>query len=204
MATTPTLTTELEAVNILLGSTGESPVSSLDDPSLVDVALAKSILDETSISVQTIGAHYNQEYDYPLIPDTDGFINVPANCTKIDTTGLSVAKDLVLRGSRLYDKENRTYVFDTTVTIYVDLVLLLPFDELPQYARRYITVKAARRYQARIVGSDTLFGFTQTEEQEAMITYEQAESDTEDNNILSDSYSVSSIVYRGAGRRTGY
>ena len=85
--TNPTLMTELEAVNIMLGAIGESPVSSLDDPSLVDVALAKSILDETNVALQTAGTHFNLEKNYPLTADTDGNINVPANCTKIDTVG---------------------------------------------------------------------------------------------------------------------
>ena len=201
--TNPTLMTELEAVNIMLGAIGESPVSSLDDPSLVDVALAKSILDETNVALQTAGTHFNLEKNYPLTADTDGNINVPANCTKIDAVGESVDKDLVLRGTKLYDRDERTFTFAIPTTIYVDMVLLLPFEEIPQYARRYICVKAARRFQARVVGSDTLFGFTQRDEEEALITYEQAEADTEDNNILNDSYSVSRITYRGVGRRTG-
>lgn len=199
----PTLMTELEAVNIMLGAIGESPVSSLDDPSLVDVALAKTILDETNVSVQTPGTHFNTEMDAPITADTDGFINVPINCAKIDTVGDSVDLDLVLRGTKVYDRDNRTFTFAIPTTIYVDMVLLLPFEEIPQYARRYVCVKAARRFQARVVGSDTLFGFTQRDEEEALITYEQSEAETEDNNILTDSYSVSRITYRGSGRRTG-
>jgi len=51
------------------------------------------------------------------------------------------------------------------------------------------------------MGSDTLFGFTQADESEALVTYEQQESATEDNNVLNDSYSASRIIRRGVGRR---
>lgn len=199
MSTNPT--TELEAVNIMLNAIGESPVSSLDDPSLVDVALAKSILDETNIDIQTKGTHFNTEINYPLTVDTDGNINVPANCVFIDTVGSSIDKDVVLRGTRLYDRKERTFTFDTDTTLYVNMTLIQAFNQIPQYARRYVTVKAARRFQARVMGSDTLFGFTQADESEALVTYEQQESATEDNNVLNDSYSASRIIRRGVGRR---
>ena len=196
-----TPTTELEAVNVMLSALGEAPVSSLDDPSLVDAALARSILAETSVEIQTRGLHCNTEIDYPLAPTVDGEIKLPANCAKVDTTGQSRDVDVVQRGGRLYDRGERSFT-SFKDTLYVDMVLLLSFEDVPQHVKRYITVKATRRFQARLVGSDTLAAFTAQDEQEAQIEFERTEAINEDNNLLTGSYDTYKIIARGAPRRS--
>ena len=196
-----TPTSEIEAVNVMLSAIGEAPVSSLDDPSLVDAALAQSILKETSVEIQTRGLHCNTEINFPLVPTVDGEILVPSNCARIDTTEISRDIDVVQRGNKLYDRVERSYT-SFTDTIYVEMVLLFSFEELPQHVKRYITVKATRRFQARLVGSDTLAGFTATDEQEALIEFERSEAITEDINILTDSFDTYKIISRGSPRRT--
>ena len=195
-----TPTTELEAVNVMLSALGEAPVSSLDDPTLVDASLAQSILRETSVEIQTRGLHCNTEINYPLVPNVDGEISVPANCVRIDTTDVSSGIDAVQRGSRLYDRNERSYTA-FKANLIVDMVLLFDFSELPQHVKRYITVKATRRFQARLVGSDTLAAFTAQDEQEALIEFERAESINEDSNILTDSFDTYKIISRGSPRR---
>ena len=196
-----TPTTEIEAVNVMLAAIGEAPVSSLDDPSLVDAALAQSLVKETSVDIQTRGLHCNTEINFPLIPTVDGEINVPINCVRIDTTDVSRDVDVTQRGNRLYDRIEKSYT-SFSEKLYVDMVLLLEFDELPQHVKRYITVKAARRFQARFLGSDTLAAFTNLDEQEALIEFERAEAINEDSNLLTDSYDTYKIIARGAPRRT--
>ncbi len=185
----------------MLAAIGEAPVSSLDDPSLVDAALAQSLVKETSVDIQTRGLHCNTEINFPLIPTVDGEINVPINCVRIDTTDVSRDVDVTQRGNRLYDRIEKSYT-SFSEKLYVDMVLLLEFDELPQHVKRYITVKAARRFQARFLGSDTLAAFTNLDEQEALIEFERAEAINEDSNILTDSYDTYKIIARGAPRRT--
>jgi len=198
MATTPT--TKIEAVNIMLSAIGESPVSSLDDPSLVDVSLAESILNETSIDIQSQGLHSNTEINFPITPNVNGEILVPTNCARIDTVGESRDVDVAQRGNRLYDKIKRSYT-TFSGTYYVDMVLLLEFNDLPQHVRRYITVKAARRFQGRFMGSDGLAAFTEIDEREALVAFERAEKLNEDNNVLTDNYDAFKIISRGAPRR---
>ena len=81
------------------------------------------------------------------------------------------------------------------------MVLLLDFNDLPEHVKRYVTVKSARRFQGRFMGSDTLGGFTEKDESEAMVYFEQCEAQTEDSNMLLDNYDVSKIIIRGAPRR---
>lgn len=195
MTTAVTPTTELEAVNLMLSVIGESPISSLSDVGLVDAVQARQILSEVSRAVQSKGWHFNTETDYPLSRElyTDN-INVPANCLRVDTTGPDEGTDVVQRGTRLYNRTDHTYAF--TKDLKVSMVVLLPFDELPEPARYYIAVRAARVFQARTVGSDTLYQFTAKDEQDANVAFKKAEGDTADHNILTGSTSVSRILRR--------
>jgi hypothetical protein len=198
MALTPT--SKIQAVNIMLASIGEAPVSSLDDATLADVSIAESILDETNVEIQSRGLHCNTEINYPLTPNTDGEIDLPANCVSVDTTGQSVTTDVVQRGTRLYDRGERSFT-SFSGTLFVTMVLLLEFTDLPQHVRRYITVKSARRFQNRILGSQTLSGFTQADENEALLYFEQIEAQTQDYNVLNDNFTTRKIVNRGVLRR---
>tara|TARA_Y100000593_G_scaffold42336_2_gene81147 strand:+ start:2773 stop:3384 length:612 start_codon:yes stop_codon:yes gene_type:complete len=194
-------TTQLEAVNILLGAIGEAPVSSLENTQLEDVAVAQNILNETIVDVQSTGYNFNTEYNFKINPDIDGNINVPNNTVFADVSnrGTTPHLDVVLRGERLYDRENRTFTFTDPVDL--DLILILPWPDLPQPCRRYITVKAARRFQNRVFGSDTLNGFTNTDENEALVQMEQADARSEDANILTRNWGVFRILSRNGPRR---
>ena len=194
-------TTELEAVNLMLSAIGEAPVSSLNDPSLLDASLAQEVLDQTSIAIQTRGLHCNTDLKLKLTRDVStNEINLPTNTAKVDSSDVSAHRDVVQRGTKLYDRDNHTFVFDEDIT--VDIVYLLNFDDLPQHVRRYVMTKASRRFQTRFMGSETLAGFTAQDEQEALIEFERTEAQTEDSNLLTGSYDTHKIIARGAPRRT--
>jgi hypothetical protein len=187
-------TSELEAVNTMLDAIGESPVSSLEVSGLVDVAKAKSALDEISREVQAKGWHFNTETDYPLPVSLDGTITLPSNFLSVDTVGAQRHLDVVQRGSRLYDKKNHTYIF--TESIKADVTLLLEWEELPQVARHYIMIRASRVFQSRVLGSAEQFQFSAQQEQDALIALNESEGETGDYNMLTGSYSVASILER--------
>lgn len=178
--TTPT--SELEAVNTLLSTVGESPISQLETTGLADVSVARNFLDVTSRAVQARGWHFNTERDYPLTPNVDNEIVLPANTMSVSPSSLSAYRNLTQRGSRLYDITNRTYTI--TDKVYVNLVLLLPFTELPEAARWYITVSSARRFQAHILGSETIFKFSEYDENLALAAFLDDEARRANLNIL--------------------
>ena len=64
MTTQITPTTELQAVNTMLSTIGEAPVNSITGTTTVDVSVAKNILDETSMSIQSQGWNFNTNYEY--------------------------------------------------------------------------------------------------------------------------------------------
>lgn len=159
-------TTELEAVNIILSGIGEAPVNSLSDMT-ADVSLARNILAEISRETQTEGWQWNTEDDYPLTPDAaKGEIKLPPTAIRVHFREPD-DRELTIRGQRVYDRVNHSFIFSPGVRILVTLTLLLPFEDLPEAARRYITLKAARVFQERTVGSGTLYDFQQADEARA-------------------------------------
>ena len=187
--------TELEAINYMLATIGESPVNSTEDTGVVDAELALQTLRDISRKVQTRGWHFNTEENYTLTPTfNDGELIVPANAVCVDTVGKDRDLDLVQRGSRMYDRVNHTYSFTDSVT--VDMIVLLDFDELPQAARSYIIVRASRIYQEHILGSSQLSAFSVQDERVAYATLLNTEAKTGDYNMLSDNFSVSNILMR--------
>lgn len=154
-------TTLLSAVNTLLAGIGEAPMQTLDGPLTHDVALAMNTLEEVSRDVQAEGWFCNTERNFPLPVDSKGEIPVPA-----DTARLAFPADapqaIVIRGGRLYDLERHTFSFEGGVT--ADIVLVLAFEDLTETLRQYVTIKAARLFQDRAVGSTQLHGFQERDE----------------------------------------
>lgn len=197
MADYSTPTTELEAVNEMLRAIGESPVNTIssDEPMAPDVDTALRKLRSVSREVQARGWHFNTEIDFPLARDTEGSLTVAPNVLRVDSVGDSTEFDVVQRGQRLYDRRAHSYVFSKNLK--ATLVILLAFEEMPEAARNYVTVRAARAFQAGAVGSQVLAGLTAEDEMAALALLLDAEGDTADFNMFTDSCDVLSIWSRG-------
>ncbi len=191
-----TPTTELEAVNAMLTTIGETPVNTLEDTGLADAEIALARLRRVSAEVQKYGWHFNTEINYPIVPTSPlpGEIKLPQNVLRVDTTGTDANIDVVQRGFRLYDRRNHTYKFDKTLR--AEMVVLLAYDELPEAARQYIYLRAARMFQDLTLGSQTIHGFTQRDENNAWVGLLHAEGDTQDHNMLTDNWHAASITRR--------
>lgn len=192
MALTPS--TKLEAINDLLESIGESPVNSVSNSGLEEADLASSMIDRVSRQVQKRGWHWNTLERYVIDPDGSNNITLPSSTLKVDTSGKDKYKNYVQRGARLYDKTNNTFTITTATT--VDIVLFLSFSDLPEAARDYITMRAARRFQQRLFGSDVLAAFNAEDEQQAWFDLLDNESDNADYNMLTGSQTVFQVINR--------
>lgn len=196
-----TPTTELEAVNTILSNIGESPVNTLDDDDVADASIARTILNSVSREVQSRGWFWNTEIQYSLAKTANNELVLPANTARVDTVHSDQDKDLVQRGNRLYDRRNHTYSF--TEAVKVDLVVLLDFEDLPETARRYITLRAARVFQERFLGTPTVSNFNEKDEAMALAVLQNDEADTGDYNMISDS-STSAAITQRLGFDRGY
>lgn len=188
--------TKLEAVNEMLSVIGESPINSLSGSLTQDASMAENLLDRTSREVQMHRWVFNVEDNYPLAVDGDGFIQLPTDCLfcDVDPCRQSASMDVVVRGTRLYDRKNQTYVF-TTSPIYVELTRFLDFEDLPEAARNYITLRAARKFQDRVQGSQADHFYTAQDEQDARAAMRQHELRSGDQTIFSN-YNVARTLRR--------
>lgn len=187
-------TTELEAVNTILSTIGETPINSLETSGSVDVAIAVQLLNEVSRRVQTTGWHFNSEREYEIGLTVEGKIVVPGNALAADTSASSSTTDVTRRGNYFYDRVKHTFIFPNSLKF--DIVWFLPFEDIPQAARDYITIRAARIFQDRQVGSQLLHAFTKDDEDAALSVLKSDEGEEGDYNILWDNYSVASILER--------
>lgn len=195
MAMELTPTTELEAVNEMLTTIGETPVETLDNLGFTDAAIARDVLRAVSREVQTVGWFFNTDEAYVFQPDLDGNVALPANLLKVRAGG-DEERVLIQRGGKLYDRTNATFTFaaDTPPTCFV--VWFLDYETLPETARRLIAIRAARIFQTKVLGSDQLHVFTEDHEREARSALNVEESENNPSNFLTDSADVSEIWQR--------
>jgi|TARA_R110001592_G_scaffold99643_1_gene283772 hypothetical protein len=201
MATQITPTSELQSVNIMLSTIGEAPVNSITGTTTVDVSTAINILNETSMSIQSQGWNFNTHLNYnSLSIDSNGKVPLPSNCVKADANHSYRYLNYTIRNGYLYDMDNHTDVF-TSAPSTVDLVLVQQFSHLPEYARQYITMKAARRFAARFIGDKEITQLIGQDENEALMAFHQADSQEADANMLNGDQNTFSIINR-TPRRT--
>ena len=164
---TTNATQELPAVNEILASVGQAPVTTLDQTN-PDVAIAYDTLINTSREVQSEGWLFNTEEYYPMTPDANGEIVIANNILQID---LHDEKDnsyeTVRRSGKLYEKINHTYDWTTLTgwdTVRCDIVWLFDWVDLPRPIQDYIVAKAATIVSTRIVGDPQIFRILQAKE----------------------------------------
>jgi hypothetical protein len=190
------MSNRLDAVNVLLQAIGEAPVNSVDTAEAVDVAAASQCLDEFDRAVQTRGWPWNREFNVPLVPTSDGSVYLPTNCLSMVRAYPPGATDrIVERGRKLYNQTQLTYTF--TDAVYVDMVLRLDWEELPEVARRYITIWAAQQYQARIQTSPGVNAILDSAVEEARAECGHKEDEAEETNCITGNAQVN---YRVNGR----
>ena len=166
------LDSDLSAVNAVLAAIGQAPVTYLvgtnDQIENPEVAMVKSLIDETTVDVQNEEWQFNTEKFKPYTAEvqTDGtrqFV-VPANALRMNLSGGQVYNywDIVPKNYRLYNK-----VYHTTDVrkwknlqqnkpLYFDMVWRYDFDELPPVFQRYVTLRASQRAATQLVSNSEL------------------------------------------------
>lgn len=185
----------------MLSMIGEAPVNTVDGSKSADVSQADTILTEISREIQSGGWHFNTEYQVELTPDTvTSEIYLAPQTLRIDlevadsragTTGKYV--DAVQRGNRLYDRENKTYVF--TDTVKVTVVYGLDWEVVPQPAKQYIAVRAGRVFCDRMIGSSDLHRVHFLQETQALMNLRNWEAEMADHTIF-DNFDVYRVINR--------
>ena len=177
--------TELSAVNSILGSIGQSPVTTLGTVTTdatntgqeivntfanPQIALIHNLLMEVTKDVQNQGWHFNKEDDVKVSPDTNGNFIIPTNYLRYDIhDGLyDRNRDVVRKNGKLYDNVLHTDVF--TQDFYFDITYLLAFNDVPPAIQRYIIARASVRAATQLVSNADLVKLLQLEEAQTRAT----------------------------------
>lgn len=191
--------TSLDAVNIILNSIGEAPVSSLNS-GLAEAEAAEARLIEVSREVQAKGWLQNTEREITLVRDNFNRIPIPNEYLRVDTAGKHININATVRtmNSRryLYNKEARTFEFDYPVVC--DVVIQYNFEDLNVELQNYIAYRAARKFQESQMGSSSLDAFAKRNEDEAWSALLDSEAEAEDSNVLRDSAYMYSVTGRNS------
>ena len=171
--------TELSAVNSILGSIGQSPVTTLGTVTTdstntgqeiantyanPQIAMIHGLLMEATKDVQNEGWHFNKEDHVKRSPDSNGNFLIPSNYLRYDVhEGLyDKTKDVVRRNGKLYDNVTHTDVF--TNDLYFDITYLISFNDVPPAFQRYIIARASVRAATQLVSNPDLVKLLQLEE----------------------------------------
>ena len=199
----PARTTELDAINTILATVGETPTtqSVLNAGSSADVVMAKQTFDEVNREVQSQGWHFNTYYDVELTPNETDHIVLGTDIARIDLDNHRAgSQDVTQRydsGSgetRLFNKKDNDFIFENKVKARI--VYLLDFIGIPQAAKHYITIRAARLFQDRMVGSQLHHQYNAVDEFRALADLKDMEGETGDHTIF-DAYDVYKTGMRG-------
>ena len=193
MTATPTtvdLDTELSAVNAILGSIGQSPVSLLDYAN-PEISFIYNILKESNIDVQTEGWMFNIEYHIKEnVNASDNKIIIESDVIRIDNTDeWDRTRDFVRRKDsdgiwKMYDRVNHTFEYPDDEYFYVNKVRLLKFEDIPAPFQRYIVYKASGRAAVQLVSNQQLQQMLGTYEGQARASCMEYECNQGDHNFM--------------------
>ena len=155
---------ELPAINQILTSCGQAPVTTLDQTN-PEVAIAYDTLLQVSREVQAEGWTFNREYHYTdLKPDVNKEILIPNNIIqiKLSEDSQNTTHDGIRRSGKLYDRQNHTYQWDYDPEF--DIIWYFDWIDLPDPIQSYITARTATLVSGKIVGDDDQYARLQQQE----------------------------------------
>lgn len=161
-----TFYTELDVVNDMLATLGESPLNSIDEDHPLTAA-ALRVLRMVNLGEQAKEWWFNKEL-ITLVPDpVSKFIYTPADAISVDP--VVVGQNYVQRGRRLYDTARGSYEFD--VPVQCNLVRQLPFEDCPPLFQTYVSITCQIKFQKDYDGDATKASLLQQEWKVAWATF---------------------------------
>ena len=174
-------------------SVGESSVNTLTVQS-PEVTIAQSTLRQVCREVQAEGWKFNTENEYPITLDSNNHCLVPNNVLQIDLNHFKHLNDfdVVKRNdngtTKLYDLIEHRYNFENTSEgkLYVDIIWMIDFEDIPQVFKDYITQKASRVASTRMVNDPQAAELMVTDEAAARALAIEYDTNQGDYNVFND------------------
>lgn len=152
------LVTQLTVVNACLASMGEEPINSLAETNAF-VNSALFALENANVNEQSEGWWFNKE-KIKLQPDVNGEYIVPSDVIDLDIE--STPGWLTIRNGRLYNTDGGV-VYTGTGPLDVNVIRLLPFEDVPFHGKRLIKASAVVLFQQSYDGDSTKIKEAETE-----------------------------------------
>jgi len=186
---------EMGMINACLMAIGEVPYPDGSLPDLIQIGtdgdVARRMIVDTMLEVQKRGWYFNTDYNMVLSPDSGiglgqevegGFIVLPPNVLKIDTGNQAGMRNrYVVRNNKVYDLFEQDFVQNRSIV--ADVIWLVDYEELPIEAYLYITARASRKFQQRVIGSIDLNALTLAEEQDTYMELMRIQLQVNDYNF---------------------
>ena len=148
---TTNATQELPAINQILSSCGQAPVTTLDTTN-PDVAIAYDTLLQVNREIQAEGWTFNRETHYEFTPSADlvdgvarNEIDIPSNILQIKLTenAENIDYDAVRRDGKLYDRAHHRYKWPDHSTVECDVIWEFDWVDIPEPIQNFIVARAA-------------------------------------------------------------
>jgi len=186
---------EMGLVNECLMSIGEVPYPDGSLPDLIqigtDADVARRMIANTMLEVQSRGWFFNTDYNMVLSPDSGvglgsevqgGFIVMPPNVLRIDTGNQAEMRNrYIIKDSKIYDLFEQDYVQNRSIV--ADVIWLVDYELLPIEAYLYIAARASRKFQQRVIGSVDLNSLTMLDEQDTYNNLVRLQMQVNDYNL---------------------
>ena len=179
------MTTKLEAINIMLSCIGHNAINTLKGVKSAFITTAENILDAETKRIQLQSYDFNTEDNYPLVPDVDGIIKIPANVVSI-AYPQNYLNRYTVRNGKLFDKLEHSFVIKQPLR--VSITFALSFEELPEVVRYYVTILSAYKFTKRELGSQAICVYTQEDVNEAKQAFMESELDLGNYSLISEFY----------------
>lgn len=148
----------LDMVNECLGTMGEVPLNSLNDPHAFKGPALRAI-DKASSTIQGKAWWFNTE-ELELVPNPDtGHVYLPGDCVAVafgfpgvTFRGGAHQRRYVQRGRRLYDLQEGTYVI--IETLRAQIARKLSVEDVPQVINDLIRTTAVLTFQSNYDGDN--------------------------------------------------
>ena len=183
--------TDLSAVNSILGSIGQAPITTLThnppdpDPLLnPEISFVVNILKEVNKDVQSTGWHFNTQYNVKRSPDSNKNFVIPTNAIAYDLSDgqFDRTKDITRRDGKLFDLVGNTDEFEGEH--YFDIITLYNFEDVPPVIQRYIIARAAVKAATQLVSNSDLVKLLKLEEEQTKANALNYETEQGDNSFF--------------------
>ena len=182
--------TKLQGVQEVMRRMGKHPADALDTGGASVEAHIERVMDDASLSVQSEGWYWNTKYDVEVSPDGDDgdkikvseLEGVSVAVFHVDTHGDDADKDVVRKGDYLYDLDENTDAFSSSIKIRYSFERA--FSEVPDSFQKWIIALAGFNFNRYYVGSQNADSALQIEIGDSRRQATREEIRARDVNVL--------------------